>query len=367
MQVKTFSGNSSQAVLARIKAELGPDAVILDTRHYKEDGRSVVRISAGLDRDDKTAEPGGEAAGQGPPPGWQRWHEEWSSIKGHLLAMLKPGLKLESLSPKQRLALEYLEREGADDEVILRLYSALAKDPGLSILAALSGLVGVKPWGARSWPQKTHFIAGPYGVGKTTAAVRLALNLQRANPGLRICLLNADAARGNGRILLKHYAELSDLLYREVSGPADLAAVLADLADKEVEKIIVDLPGLPRGGNLSGLLAELGFEAGGKDAAMHLVLLPHYAQSELLRLMARYHCGLDSGIIWSKLDEAERYGAILNIARASGLPVSALSYGPGLRDTLIPARETLLWRLIFKRELPGQDEIRESDRLARAV
>jgi flagellar biosynthesis protein FlhF len=37
----------------------------------------------------------------------------------------------------------------------------------------------------------------------------------------------------------------------------------------------------------------------------------------------------------------------------TGLPVSALSFGPGLGNSLAPARENMLWRLLFKRELPG--------------
>ncbi len=38
MQVKTFTGSTSQEVLAMVKAEMGPDAVILGNRTYRKNG-----------------------------------------------------------------------------------------------------------------------------------------------------------------------------------------------------------------------------------------------------------------------------------------------------------------------------------------
>ena len=47
MQIKTFCAASSASVLAQIKAELGPEAIILETR--QEDG--LVHMTAALERD----------------------------------------------------------------------------------------------------------------------------------------------------------------------------------------------------------------------------------------------------------------------------------------------------------------------------
>ena len=54
----------------------------------------------------------------------------------------------------------------------------------------------------------------------------------------------------------------------------------------------------------------------------------------------------------SKLDEMDHYGQMVNVAHSTGLPTSAFSHGPGLGSSLTPASATLMWRLIFKRELP---------------
>ena len=38
MQVKTFLGTSTQELLGQIKAEMGPDAIILSSRDFRKDG-----------------------------------------------------------------------------------------------------------------------------------------------------------------------------------------------------------------------------------------------------------------------------------------------------------------------------------------
>ena len=65
MQVKTFTGATSQEILARIKVEMGPDAVILGNRTYRKNGVVWHEITAGLERP-KTE----SASGAGAPAGW---------------------------------------------------------------------------------------------------------------------------------------------------------------------------------------------------------------------------------------------------------------------------------------------------------
>lgn len=362
MQVKTFTGTSTQAVLAQIKAELGPDAVILSTQHCRTERGNMCEMTAGVERTPAAASNGNGAGGNGNgngnggiaenglPAGWSEWHREWSIIKEHLVAMARPGLQLERLSPRQRIALEYLQREGVDETVILGLYRKLLPTPGASVLEALAGMVPVQGWSNEAWPQRVHLFAGPYGAGKTTSALRMALALRKENPALRIAVINADAARGNGRLVLRHWAELSDLAYHEASDNVSMAMALA--ASMKADRVFIDLPGLARNDTLPTMLASLGLDA--VEGAVHLVLPPHHGPAQLTAFLKQYRCNLPGSIIWTKLDEACSFGALVNVGTATGLPVSALSFGPGLRETLAPARDVLLWRLVFKRQLPGE-------------
>lgn len=423
MQLKTFSAKSSAAVLSKIRAEFGSDAVILETR--EEDG--LVHMTAALERNvplpDSNEEaprpiqrqrksapqapssPGGlvdeelaRAARQGhkknsalkdegaavrnaaakayrsaasrreaadsfldsslalPAAGGMQWQEEWSYIKAHLLALMKPALRLDLLAPRQRLALEYLHGQGVEDGALLRLYERLRDDPAANILAPLAELVGVRPWVKEEWPQRIHFISGAFGSGKTSVAIRMALALRRSDPDCRVCLVNADATRGNGRLLLRHYCELSDLDYSEASSTLELVAALAKAERAGYDRILVDLPGIGKDRRLTTLLADAGMaERQGEkeeDAAVHLALPPQYSGTEMRNILERYKSRHSGSLVWTKLDEAVQFGQIVNVGIAGGLPVSALSFGPGLGHSFTAASPVMLWRLLFKQELP---------------
>ena len=423
MQLKTFSAKSSAAVLSKIRAEFGSEAVILETR---EEG-GLVYMTAALERNtplpDANPEPGlpaarhkkqalpGEAGAhsgrrsqsntpdnastsgknsfapksgkvtrstadkayrsaishrsdedilspslfQTAPDGMQ-WQAEWSCIKAHLLALMKPALRLDLLAPRQRLALEYLHGQGVEEEALLRLYERLRDDDTANILAPLSELVGVRPWEIQEWPQRIHFISGPFGAGKTSVAIRMALTLRRSAPDCRVCLINADATRGNGRLLLRHYCELSDLDYNEASSTLELVAALNKAERAGYERIFVDLPGIGKDKKLATLLADAGMiERQGEkadDAAVHLAIPPQYSSMEMRNILERYRSRHAGSIIWTRLDESSQFGQIVNVGIASRLPVSALSFGPGLGHSFTPAQSVMLWRLLFKQELP---------------
>ncbi|MDR3073528.1 MAG: flagellar biosynthesis protein FlhF [Deltaproteobacteria bacterium] len=370
MHVKTYTGSSTSAVLASIKADLGSNAVILDTRETVKDGRTEIAITAAQERENAVPSQNGsggaarEAASSLTPSfsgmpgglggmGWKSWQEEWEAIKGHLLTLMKPGLQLSRLAPRQRVAIEFLEREGVDASTLLALFEALQHDAQASILTPLAGLVPVRGWDSRNWPQKVQLISGPFGAGKTTVLVRLALLLRKSAPGDTVWVVNADSRRGGGRLLLKNYAQLSGLEYKEAANAVEFARILASARIGKVDRILVDLPGLPRGKNMPDMLDYFGMTD--PDNALHLVMTPHYGDAAMRELISRYapaELGNAKSLIWTKLDEAVKFGAIITVGAASRMPVSALSCGPELSETLVPAESAALWRIVFKQEMP---------------
>lgn len=350
MQVKTFTGTGTQEVLAQVKAELGADAIILGSREFRRDGQRLFEITAGIERPE--AAPDAARAGA-PPPGWEEWHREWSLMKDHIYALMQPAIQWDRLSPRQRVALEYLQREGVEDDVVVELYRALLDDASsVSMLAALAALLPVKGFSPNAWPQRVHILSGPFGAGKTTAALRLGMCLRAARPGASVAYLNADCTRGNGRLVLRHWAELSDFAYYETPDAACMKSGLK--ACQNVDTVFVDMPGLGRGEKLDDKLLELGLLGLGTSfaAAVHLALPPHYGSRQLESFLQRYRTTLPCSLVWTKLDEAVSFGALVNVAVRSRLPVSALSFGPELQASLVPAEAGLIWRLLLKRQLP---------------
>ena len=98
-------------------------------------------------------------------------------------------------------------------------YSRFSKNGELFLAAGvviiLFVMVPVKAWGAEQWTQRIHLMVGPFGFGKTTTALRFALHLRKSEPDARIAFINADCLRGNGRLTLRHWAELSNFTYME--------------------------------------------------------------------------------------------------------------------------------------------------------
>jgi flagellar biosynthesis protein FlhF len=349
MRVKTFRGGSAKSVLEQVKAELGSEAVILDTQTRRENGRCVCEVTAALETDNAGETEPDLGLDAGPRPGWGQWHQEWDQIKSHLYALARAKADLSVLTPRQRMPLEYLEAQGVADGAILALWQRLKADRKLSALTVLGDMVTVKPFAADSWPQRLHVLAGPSGCGKTSAVLRLALRAKRERAKAKVLVVNADCLQGKGRLVLKHYAELSGLTYAELSTAADLSRLVTE--HRDAHRIFVDLPALPADLDLERYLGLLGL-AGREDCVAHLVLPPHLAPGQYAAFLKRYRSTKTASLVWTKLDEACTYGAVVNVAQATGLPVSALSFGPGLKDSLVPAERLALWRLLFKQEMP---------------
>jgi flagellar biosynthesis protein FlhF len=379
MQVKTFHAKSTAQALLMVKETLGDDAVILSNRSVQQDGGKVCEIMAAVERPEHKAQAASAARaigkvraatnGNGAPLGRTKddvlsealdaglpFVQEWCRIKDHFTALLKPQMRLDELAPRQRVALDYLEREGVEDEVVMDVYQELRRNPELSILPILDSLAATKPFGG-GWGEKYHAFAGPHGAGKTSCCIRLALMEKRRDPKARICLVSADQSRGQGRLVLRHYADLSGLAFREVSTAEDFAQLKAESG--LFDRILIDLPGLEREEVLDARLLRLGMLPG-EDFAAHLVLPPFLSNAQYRSFENHYCAESVKSVIWTKLDEACTYGAMLNVAVRIGLPVSALSFGAGFRDGIAPAETEMMWRLLFKHQLPGQHNCKEN-------
>ncbi|CCO24956.1 flagellar biosynthesis protein FlhF [Maridesulfovibrio hydrothermalis] len=356
MRVKTFRGSSTAAVFAEIKAEFGDNAVILSNKTTEELGRKIHEIMVGVDNQKETAsipetreDVIGDAMNSIPD-----WNQEWNQIKGHMMALLKPQMNMNLLAPRQRLALEYLEREGVESNVILDLFQQLRGDKSKAILPELEKIAPVRPFEKDIWKEKFHAMSGPHGAGKTSTIIRLALKEKKENPTTRICLVSADQGQGKGRLVLRHYADLSGIEFKEIASREDFARLIGECHN--FDRIFLDLPGMSANAELEGWMAACGMH-GPCDIAVHLVLNPYYAPAQYNAFLKKYKSPKLKSLIWTKLDESCNYGALVNTAYESGLPVSLLSYGSGLRNTMKPATERDFWRLIFKHQLPAKDKV----------
>ena len=347
MKVKTYRGRSVQEVLQQIKIELGEDAVILNTHNYSEGGKNVCEVVVGIEPEveEDQAELDGTAGQE-----WSSFQKQWLQFKDQLFSLIRPQIDMERLTSRQGQLVKYLEKEGVDTEVLLKLWDKLKDRPDASGVAELSRLVSLKPWQSDKWKERCHALVGPHGVGKTSTLLRMAMKYKQENPGKKICLLNADAHQGKGRLFLRHYAELSDLEYKEALEVEDWSSMSEQL--QRYDKIFIDIPGLGANKDLSTWWTENGVDVL-PDVCIHLVLSPLYSNVQLNAFVNKFFSPKRTSVIWTKLDEACSFGSLINTSFFTGLPISLITYSPGLKNSMAAAEDKKIWKLIFKHSLPG--------------
>ncbi len=342
MQVKTYVGRSATEVMGRIKAELGTDAIILGTKTVTKDDGSWVEIMAAREtplppQAPKTpaADPTDILAPTATAPGdAAALRAEWELLRRHLMAALKPGLDTTMLSPRHRALLDTLEREGVEDSVRLSLAERFRTAPTEPILSVLQGLTPVRPWWSSPWPGRVHLFAGPSGCGTSSVILRLALHLKRTQPQTRVLL--AHAAGNQGRLVLRHYAELSGIAFCDAlregwPAPKDFDCLLVDASPATLDALPAPLA---------------------QDALQHAVLAPLFSEAQTRAFMQRFLGPRTASIVWTKLDEACNFGQIVNQAVRTQLPVSLVSVGAEIKNTLAAPSARDLWRLVLRHELP---------------
>lgn len=87
---------------------------------------------------------------------------------------------------------------------------------------------------------------------------------------------------------------------------------------------------------------------------MHLVLPASMRTGDLKRAAEQYEVFQPSKLLFTRLDETETFGPILNQSIRMGKPVSFLSCGQRIPEDLEPATEELILDLVLKRHALGQ-------------
>ncbi|MBT8764401.1 hypothetical protein KFV02_10695 [Desulfohalobiaceae bacterium Ax17] len=342
MQIKTFRGKTSSEVMARVKKELGPDAVILSSENITENGQKWYEIVVALEREvEKDLKP------QIPKKTNfdLDFRLEWENFKKSIYDLVKPQLNRENITPRQRQVLDFLEKQGAGTDLILELYNKVSRSNNTPILKILGQTVKVAPWTEKFVSQRIHAFTGPSGTGKTTTLLRLALEIKKRQPQ-KILVLNANNTQAGGRLYLKHFAELSGLAYTEVTTLDQKTFKRFDNYDY----IFVDMPSLGPGKTLNTYLTELKII---REVAIHLIFSPVYSYEQFDFFAQKYSHSQVKSLVWTKLDEACIFGLLINLAWKMDLPISYFGYGPSLKNCSTSATQDNLWRLIFKKELPN--------------
>lgn len=280
MRLKLYRAPRIADAMARVRAELGPDALILASRQVG-DG---VEVTAALEPEDTLAPPPLAPARE--PPAWA--------------------------------ALGY-------HGVPAALHAALGRGDLPGALGAMFGFAPL-PLAASDPPL---LLTGPPGAGKTLTTAKLTARLAMA--GVTPMVITADGRRAGAAEQLVAFTRVLQLDLVIADHPVSLGRALA--RRPHGAPVLIDAPGLdPFDPAQAEELRTLAAVAG---ATTVLVLQAGLDPAEAAEL-AQAHAALGATLmIATKLDLTRRLGSVLSAASAGRLALTEAGVGAGVADGLI--------------------------------
>ncbi len=405
MRIKKFVGASMKEVTDQMRAELGPDAIILNSRRVNSGsmlnflGKEMLEVTAAVDeqsgaranpvspdfgqllreqtgttvteqntlrelsqvaqRFEKRAEKA-VAAHRGIVPNdadvqvLRSEMEEMRSVLATIADQMKYS-RMPSLPAHLQESYVALVQNGVDERLAADLVQSIYGRMGESqlanrvasekaLLAALAGLIRTaSPVTARGRKRTVIALVGPTGVGKTTTIAKLAA-IHKLIHHEEVGLISADTYRIGAIEQLRTFAGIADIPMEVAYTPADVTAALKTFRRKDV--VFIDTVG--RSQRAKKELNELKrfIDAASPDETS-LVLNAGASVPLLKDTVDRFRVLKPTQIIFSKLDETLTPGAMVSVARHSKLPIAYVTTGQTVPDDIAAADAAKLASIIF--------------------
>jgi len=344
MHLKWFKGQQVPEVMRRVRAELGPEAVILHSKTARPWGplRFVksggVEILAAVDRAEPPRIPAAPAAQPDATRVIHALRGEVADLRTLFVRFAGSRLLPPALGP----IYERLISAGMESALAIRLLSNFpplqvdtsdgnaSKGPR-AVAEYLATRIAVANCGAGRGPARIALV-GPAGGGKTTTLAKLAARAQIA--GGRIAIVNADGSGFSGSGALEAFAGILDVPHLTALTPAELGAELQLPAMRGC--VLIDTPGI-RSADAVGLgkLAEL-LRAARPDE-VHLVLSAATKTADALAAVRAFSGAGVTHLLFTHLDETASCASVIGASVESGLPLSYVGTGRDIPGDLRPA------------------------------
>lgn len=180
---------------------------------------------------------------------------------------------------------------------------------------------------------KLIFFLGPTGVGKTTTIAKIASSFS-VHENKKVALLTADTYRIAATEQLRTYAGILEVPFRVIYTTEDLSDALADF--KDMDYIFVDTAGHSQQ-NDELLDKQKEFIEAAKEyleVQCFLVLSATTKLRDLQNIVQKYKTIDKYQLIFTKLDETDCIGNLLNISLYSESPISYVTYGQNVPNDI---------------------------------
>lgn len=364
MRLKSYFAGTVEGALNLARQELGPDAMLLDSRRTGAESRHLgecevicavlpPKLPASVISADENTFP--ELPGLR-APGIDRLSQEVSELKRYMERMAvtinRSNRGAANLRARPELA-EISARLSTSDldpalaqEIVAIIAERTEDDTELeaSLAAEIEKLIAVDPrLGVAGAKRNVAAMVGPPGSGKTTCLVKLAASfgLAKRKPTQ---ILSLDTYRIAAADQLRSYAAILGVGFQVVETPAALAQALDECRNKEL--ILIDTPGFAKD-EMDEAQEIARFLSTHPEIDPHLVLSACTKSRDLQRIAASYSVFRPAKLIFSRIDETATFGPLASLSAQIKLPVSFLSIGQRIPEDFEPAKKRRLADLVL--------------------
>ncbi|MHB1125910.1 MAG: flagellar biosynthesis protein FlhF [Bacillota bacterium] len=353
MKIKRYLVRDMQEAMDVIRRDLGPDAVIISTHKVRQKGwrgwfaPPRMEITAAIDE-----HPPRRAQTEVQTVATDELRQEMAEMKELLRQVAGSQREVGGEDPQlvQKWRQLLLEMD-INIEITDELLQGIAQSTGMdlnnekllhqTLLARVAGMLASND---KSGPSSRiiSFI-GPTGVGKTTTLAKLAAQLTLFHHQ-KVALATIDTYRIGAVEQLKIYGQILDVPVEVVMTPEELQQVVERHRDKDY--ILIDTTGRPSRNAMQ--LRELRrFLESVQPVETYLVLSCTTRGRDLMRIIEDYRLIDYQKLIFTKTDETEALGCILNVAFKTNLPVVYITNGQSVPDDIQPVDTYQLAKMIL--------------------
>lgn len=350
MQPNIYRAKTIKEATARVKNSLGPDAMIISTKRLRGKG--------GNDLFEISAVPGGTETYNTISTPFSEVNAQLMSIKEMMILLNHSDSTIEKLmmNPAALSLYAKLIREGVDDHYarnILERTGALKegshhhadniKKKGIKELMNVIDVTD--PFEEKNNNQIVAALIGTTGVGKTTTIAKLAAQLM-LKAKKKVGLISIDTYRIGAIEQLKTYANILGIPCFQAFKRKDLLFALRKMEGRDV--VLIDTAG--RSQYDRSRIEELKtMIAGDLTISSHLLLSVGTAQSEMLNTAISFGPLKFQTYIFTKIDEAERFGPIINQIIKLRLPISYITTGQNVPEDIERADKRNILNLLLNK------------------
>lgn len=225
--------------------------------------------------------------------------------------------------------------------IINDIESSLKKESNLdSILASVYQKIILKlgePEGIENnGRHKVVFFVGPTGVGKTTTIAKLASDV-KIRQNSKVAMVTADTYRIAAVEQLNTYANILDVPVSVIYSPSEITEALEDLSDYEM--IFIDTAGRSHKNEeqrreLMEMIDNVRSSFEDVEVLVFLVLSVTTKYRDIISICDAYKELSGYRLLFTKLDETNSLGNILNIKLYTQEPLSYMTYGQNVPDDI---------------------------------